>query len=226
MGAVVSPWRSETISQKQEGAGRHSSPDEKTHVCGPLSSAQAFYIGWCGAVCFRCPDLFSRIKTNSIPMTDWLTEKELLLKDPIVPPTQDSLPPPKVALVQMERCSTWKSERLHRGSLTIWRLGNHTHTNTHKHAQNTSLKEPIQREEFCQFLYRLYLKHWSSQIRSIPRHQRHSLFYLHLTRTMHLKTYLEQSCKIFDPQHWRLMGIFRIVRGEASTSVNMQCTPQ
>ena len=118
-------------------------------------------------------------------MTGWLTEKEVLPKDPIVPPTQDSLPPPKV--VQMERCSTWKSEKLHRWSLTIWRLGNHTHTDTHKHAQNTSLKEPIQREEFCQFLYRLYLKHWSSQIRSIPRHQRHSLFYLHLTRTMHFK---------------------------------------
>ena len=160
-------------------------------------------------------------------MTGWLTEKEVLPKDPIVPPTQDSLPP-----TQGCPCANAKGGAQHekaknciedRSQFGAWAT---THTNTHKHAQNTSLKEPIQREEFCQFLYRLYLKHWSSQIRSIPRHQRHSLFYLHLTRTMHLKTYLEQSCKIFDPQHWRLMGIFRIVRGEASTSKYMQCTPQ
>ena len=161
-------------------------------------------------------------------MTDWLTEKELLLKDPIVPPTQDSLPPPKVALVQMEREVLNMKKRKTASRIAHNLAPGQPHT--YKHPQTCAEHFPEgahpKRGVLSISIYRLYLKHWSSQIRSIPRHQRHSLFYLHLTRTMHLKTYLEQSCKIFDPQHWRLMGIFRNVQGETSTSKYMQCTPQ
>ena len=193
MGAVVSPWRSETISQKQEGAGRHSSPDEKTHVCGPLSSAQVFYIGslvalfvfdvfclngfspW--SVGWLAPTLQEKKNTlkkaliyfqewSKLWPFQWLTIflKKVLLKDPIVPPTQDSL-----LLTQGCPCAKQREVLNMKKRKTASRIAHnlapgqpHTQTPTNMRRTLPWLKEPIQREEFCQFLYRLYLKHWSS----------------------------------------------------------------
>jgi len=157
VGAVVSPWRSETISQKQEGAGRHSSPDEKTHVCGPLSSAQVFYIGWCGAVCFRCPDLFSRIKTNSYNPRDWLTNWKG--SSPLHRlTTQDSL-----LLTQGCPCANGEVLNMKKRK-TASRIAHnlapgqpHTQTPTNMRRTLPWLKEPIQREESRQFLYIDYI---------------------------------------------------------------------